>query len=220
MSLLFPATRLLPGACAVAPTDVACSRAATILYHRKQTAEAMWGGLAKPAADCQNRPAATTRKAPGANGCRLRLPLCGAGNHSGIAVILKLSEPEYVLGDRIMAVKDRRPAVRRVPSADDPTLGEVVGRLVRAYQPLKVYLFGSAARGDAGSDSDYDIVVIVPDNSSLDRQDEQLAYEALVGTGTAVDVLVYRASEFYERLPLRASLPAAVVREGKLLYAA
>jgi hypothetical protein len=35
------------------------SRAATILYHRKQTAEAMWGGLAKPAADCQNRPAAT-----------------------------------------------------------------------------------------------------------------------------------------------------------------
>jgi len=50
-----------------------CSRAATILYRRKQTAEAMWGGLAKPAADCQNRPAATTRKAPGANGCRLRL---------------------------------------------------------------------------------------------------------------------------------------------------
>jgi hypothetical protein len=48
------------------------SRAATILYHRKQIAEAMWGGLAKPAADCQNRPAATTRKAPGANGCRLR----------------------------------------------------------------------------------------------------------------------------------------------------
>jgi hypothetical protein len=49
------------------------SRAATILYHRKQIAEAMWGGLAKPAADCQNRPAATTRKAPGANSCRLRL---------------------------------------------------------------------------------------------------------------------------------------------------
>jgi hypothetical protein len=49
------------------------SRAATILYHREQIAEAMWGGLAKPAADCQNRPAATTRKAPGANGCRLRL---------------------------------------------------------------------------------------------------------------------------------------------------
>jgi hypothetical protein len=50
-----------------------CSRAATILYRRKQTAEAMWGGLAKPAADCQNRPAATTQKAPGANGCPLRL---------------------------------------------------------------------------------------------------------------------------------------------------
>ena len=60
-----------------------------------------------------------------------------------------------------MAVKDRQPAIRRVPSAHDPILGDVVSRLVRAYQPERVYLFGSAARGDAGPDSDYDIVVVV-----------------------------------------------------------
>jgi predicted nucleotidyltransferase len=119
-----------------------------------------------------------------------------------------------------MAVKDRQPAVRRVPSAHDPILGEVVGRLVRAYQPERVYLFGSAARGDAGPDSDYDIVVVVADDSPPSRLDEGAAYQALVGTGAAVDVLVYRASDFYGRLPLRASLPATVIREGKLLYAA
>jgi predicted nucleotidyltransferase len=116
--------------------------------------------------------------------------------------------------------KNRQPAVRRVPSADDPILGDVVGRLVRACQPERVYLFGSAARGDAGPDSDYDIVVVVPDNSPPGQQDERTAYEALVGTGIAVDVLIYRASDFYGRLPLRASLPATVIREGKLLYAA
>ena len=103
---------------------------------------------------------------------------------------------------------------------DDPILGEVVDRLVRTYQPERVYLFGSAARGDAGPDSDYDVVVVVPDDLPSSRQDERLGYAALVGTGAAVDVLVYRASEFYGRLPLRASLPATVVREGKLLYAA
>ena len=119
-----------------------------------------------------------------------------------------------------MAVKDRQPEVRRVPSAHDPILGDVVGRLVRAYHPERVYLFGSAARGDAGPDSDYDILVVVADDSAPGQQDERMAYEALVGTGAAVDVLVYRASDFYGRLPLKASLPAAVVREGKLLYAA
>jgi uncharacterized protein len=118
-----------------------------------------------------------------------------------------------------MAVKDRQPAVRRVPSAHDPIPGEVVGRLVRAYKPERVYLFGSAVRGDAGPDSDYDILVVVADNSPPGQQDERTAYE-LVGTGAAVDVLVYRDSDFYGRLPLRASLPAPVVREGKLLYAA
>ena len=44
----------------------------------------------------------------------------------------------------------------RPPSADDPVLPEVVRRLVEAYHPLRIYLFGSAARGDAGPDSDYD----------------------------------------------------------------
>jgi len=119
-----------------------------------------------------------------------------------------------------MAVKDRQPAVRKAPSAHDPILVDVVERLVRAYRPERVYLFGSAARGDAGPDSDYDVVVVVADNSPSSQLDEGTAYEALVGTGAAVDVLVYKASDFYGRLPLRASLPATVVREGKLLYAA
>jgi len=44
----------------------------------------------------------------------------------------------------------------------DATLAEIVRRLVEAYQPAKVYLFGSKARGDAGPDSDYDIMVVVP----------------------------------------------------------
>jgi predicted nucleotidyltransferase len=35
------------------------------------------------------------------------------------------------------------------PSADDPVLGEVVRRLSEVYHPVRIYLFGSAARGDA-----------------------------------------------------------------------
>ena len=56
------------------------------------------------------------------------------------------------------------------PSADDPVLPDVVRRLVEVYHPLRIYLFGSAARGDAGPDSDYDIMVVVPDDTPADLQ--------------------------------------------------
>jgi hypothetical protein len=42
----------------------------------------------------------------------------------------------------------------------------------------------------------------------------------LWGAAAAADVLAWRKSEFDGRLHLKASLPSAVVREGKLAYAA
>jgi predicted nucleotidyltransferase len=102
----------------------------------------------------------------------------------------------------------------------DPKLAEVVRRLVDAYQPERIYLFGSVARGDAGPDSDYDLLVIVPDEASSVRQDSDLAYRALRGTGIAADVLVWPRTRFEDRKHVVASLPATVVREGRLLHAA
>lgn len=102
----------------------------------------------------------------------------------------------------------------------DPALAEIVRRLIEAYAPERIYLFGSRARGDAGPDSDYDLAVIVPDGASPGRRRSRLAYEVLRGTGVAADVLVFARSYFDERLHLRASLPATVAREGRLLHAA
>ena len=102
----------------------------------------------------------------------------------------------------------------------DPVLRTIVSRLVEAYQPLAIYLFGSRARGETGSDSDYDLMVIVPDDAPRERRRSRLAYERLWGTGTAADVLVWTRQAFESRLHVRASLPAEVRREGRLLYAA
>ena len=103
---------------------------------------------------------------------------------------------------------------------DDLILSEIVRRLVAAYQPERIYLFGSKARGDAGPDSDYDLMVIVPDDAPPERKRSRLAYEVLWGTGTAADVLVWPRTEFDQRLHLKASLPSTVMREGRLLHAA
>ena len=102
----------------------------------------------------------------------------------------------------------------------DAALAEIVRRLVEAYQPERVYLFGSKARGDAGVNSDYDLMVVVPEDAPAERRRSRLAYEVLWGTGTAADVLVWTRRQFEDRLHVRASLPATVMREGRLLHAA
>jgi predicted nucleotidyltransferase len=99
-------------------------------------------------------------------------------------------------------------------------LARVVERLIEAYQPERIYLFGSKARGDYGPDSDFDLLVVVPDNASENRQRSRLAYDRLWGTGTAADVLVWTRGRFESRAHLRASLPGTILREGRLLYAA
>lgn len=102
----------------------------------------------------------------------------------------------------------------------DPVLAEIVRRLVEAYQPERVYLFGSKARGEAGPDSDYDLLLVVPDEAPPERRDSDLGYRALRGTGIGADILVWTRSAFERRRRVVCSLPATVLREGKLLHAA
>lgn len=106
------------------------------------------------------------------------------------------------------------------PSADDEVLDEVVLRLVEAYRPDRIYLFGSTARKEAGPDSDYDIMIVVPDDASPELRDCDMAYRALRGLGIAKDILVSTRSNFDRQLHLKASFPSTIVREGKLLYGA
>jgi predicted nucleotidyltransferase len=67
------------------------------------------------------------------------------------------------------------------PSPDAPALSELLRRLVAAYDPERVYLFGSVARGEAGPDSDYDLMIIVPDDAAPERRRSRLAYQAMLG---------------------------------------
>jgi hypothetical protein len=106
------------------------------------------------------------------------------------------------------------------PFADDPVLAEVVNRLRELYRPERIYLFGSTARGESGPDSDYDLMVVVPDGTPALFRDSGRAYKAIWRLGVASDVLVWTHSDFEDRLHLKASLPATIAREGKLLYAA
>jgi predicted nucleotidyltransferase len=102
----------------------------------------------------------------------------------------------------------------------DSVLAEILRRLVDAYQPRRVYLFGSKARGDEGPDSDYDLLIVVADDAPADRRKNLLAHKSLWGIRTAADVLVCTEQYFDSRRTVVNSVPATVMREGRLLYAA
>ena len=104
------------------------------------------------------------------------------------------------------------------PAVNDPILGQVVSRLVETYHPQYIYLFGSVARGEAGPDSDYDLMVVVADDAPPSLLRSRAGYRASRDLGVARDVFVVRSADFERQLHLRASFPSTVVREGKRLY--
>ena len=75
---------------------------------------------------------------------------------------------------------------------------------VWAQQPLLAVIFGSFARGEAGIDSDIDVLIVpperVPDSNGWDAQIESLEERARAWSGNAVNVLdIDRASLGVER---------------------
>jgi predicted nucleotidyltransferase len=103
-------------------------------------------------------------------------------------------------------------------SIPDAVLAQVVERLVEFYRPQRIYLFGSAARGEYGPDSDLDFLVVVPDDCPKEIRASGAIYQKLRGLDVAVDVVPWRRSDFEGRAAaVKASLPATVLREGKLV---
>ena len=72
-------------------------------------------------------------------------------------------------------------------------------RIASSWHPREIWLFGSRARGTADRDSDWDLLVVVPDElASTGFDDPMTVWKVKQGTGVRADVLVCRASEFAE----------------------
>ena len=99
-------------------------------------------------------------------------------------------------------------------------LTEMVRRLVDAFDPECIYLFGSYARGEADSNSDYDLLMIISKSELPRYKRDQAAFRVLCGVGASKDVIVLTRKEYNSRLTVVTSLPDTIEREGRLLYAA
>ena len=99
----------------------------------------------------------------------------------------------------------------------EPLLQTIVQRLLEAGQPQKIILFGSQARGEAGHDSDYDLLVI--ENSSQPRYRRAVSYRrALKDLGTSKDIVVWTPREIKEWQNVSNAFITTALRDGVVLY--
>lgn len=114
-----------------------------------------------------------------------------------------------------MKRKNRPP--RRAGRTAEQAIREMVRRIVRQFQPERIILFGSHARGEAGPDSDVDLLVVMPVKVSKHRQQVQIRV-ALHDVGIPKDIIVTTPEDFAWRKDVVGTIEYPAAREGKVLY--
>jgi predicted nucleotidyltransferase len=93
----------------------------------------------------------------------------------------------------------------------------IVDQIIRKYNPLKVILFGSAARGEYDEVNDLDFLVVKQDVPLLGLA-RMRELDKLIDRNMAADMLVYRPDEIEERVRLGDPFIKTVLKEGRVLY--
>jgi uncharacterized protein len=102
--------------------------------------------------------------------------------------------------------------------SEQRALAALVERLVTAFDPEAIYLFGSRARGSATPFSDFDLMMITASAEGEDGIDLAKAYAPIQGLGIACEVIPCSRATFERERRARTGICRAVAREGRLLY--
>ena len=94
---------------------------------------------------------------------------------------------------------------------------DITAQIIKKYNPTKIILFGSAARGEFGSDSDADFLIIKED-TPLYGADRIRELNRLLERNIPLDLLIYRPEEFEKRMKMGDPFLKAILKEGKVLY--
>ena len=95
---------------------------------------------------------------------------------------------------------------------------EMVKRIVKQFRPERIILFGSHARGEAGPDSDVDLLVIMPVRGSKRNKAIEIAV-ALDDIRIPKDIIVTTPEEFAWRKEIAGTIEKPAARDGKVVYA-
>jgi uncharacterized protein len=101
---------------------------------------------------------------------------------------------------------------------EDAALGFIRDRLLLSLKPEAIWLFGSRARGEQRVDSDFDVLVVLPDELLLKTQDYRYVLEPVLGSGLPCDVVPCSASDFAAARDAVGTLAYEAYHHGRCLY--
>jgi UTP:GlnB (protein PII) uridylyltransferase len=116
-----------------------------------------------------------------------------------------------------MTARNGKRTLKRRHRLPASVLDDIVQRVVRAAQPDKIILIGSAARGTMGPDSDVGLLVIKEGKFNRTRV-EEASYRAMWGVGAPVDIVVVTPEEVEQYRDASCLVIYPALREGKVVY--
>jgi predicted nucleotidyltransferase len=108
--------------------------------------------------------------------------------------------------------------MRNAQGTERKEIRQMVRRIVSRFQPEKIILFGSHARGDAGPDSDVDLLIVMPFFGSKREKQVEIRL-ALSSIRIPKDIVVTTPEDFLWRKEVPGTIERPAAREGKILYA-
>lgn len=94
---------------------------------------------------------------------------------------------------------------------------DIVDRIVAFAHPIRIILFGSAARGEMGPDSDLDLLVVMPDGIHRRRTSQEL-FIALRDVDIPKDIVVVTQQDLVEHAANPSLVIQPALAHGKELY--
>ena len=99
------------------------------------------------------------------------------------------------------------------------TIDVLVRRIVEEVHPIRIILFGSAARGIAKQESDIDLLVVMPEGVHR-RRTAQLLYQNITGLRVPFDILVATPGDLEKHKNKIGLIYQTILQEGREVYAA
>jgi len=112
-----------------------------------------------------------------------------------------------------MSITDVRPgtAASQLPTG-------LLDNIIKLINPRCVILFGSRVSGNAREDSDWDVLIVVDDDTRQEQVNWQVMSEVRRDIRGAVELIPYRDGKFRERQSIKGSLPWIASNEGVVVY--
>lgn len=120
--------------------------------------------------------------------------------------------------DEVGAMSELQGTVR-APRLDLSPIKRLLGLIEERCLPVAVWLFGSRARGTADPESDWDLLVVLPDSVPFEKQDDEVdAIQLRSLSRVDADIVTCSESDFKSATKIPNTLAYEVARTGFPVY--